>query len=171
MVTNIGAAARKEACLKAEDGQLKEIPNMSTSGEAWLPWPRGQWVLTSTEAKKDRTIVVHDVKGPAATVRAKLTTPAEKIKGFGGTLLLDKGEVRRITDKEVWALQGGAEDVWTKLLEEGFDATDLLTEIARQMPIYTAKWLVEWAERIRAGIQRRSLESIQTGTETRWTKI
>ena len=53
VVANVGAAARKEACLKAEDGQLKEIPNMSTSGEKWLPWPRGQWVLTGTGSKKD----------------------------------------------------------------------------------------------------------------------
>ena len=55
---------------------------------------------TGTGTKKDMTIVVHDVKGPAATIRAKLTTPAEKLKGFGGTLLLDKGEVRRITDRK-----------------------------------------------------------------------
>ena len=65
-------------------------------------------------------------------------------------LLLNRGEVR-ITDKEVWALHGGAEDDWTKLLEEGLDATDLLTEITRQMTICTATWLVGWAEQRCAG--------------------
>ena len=48
------SAARTEACLRTEDGQLEEVPDMSASGEAWASEPRERRMQTGTEACANR---------------------------------------------------------------------------------------------------------------------
>ena len=92
--------------------------------------------------------LVHSLEGAARTVR----WPGDELHGPGATLVRDAGaggaSVRRLSDAEVWSVQGGPSG-WEEF--EGRFGRDLLLRGAAQaLPPYTAGALVAWGARLRS---------------------
>ena len=151
-------------------------PAICTTGDHHLPRPIGH--LKSKDGKR---FVVHDVKGPACTPRW-LGAP---LAGPSATLIMCRGNpqaiVRRSTENEVWRLQGGKDDHYEKLRQEGRGEDILAGEVVKVMTPKAARAILfglhvsnpfreATTDEVRAGVCKDPEEDQAWASTLRWLR-
>ena len=118
------------------DGKVTVEPTIMTTGDPWLPHPAGHVYAEGTKH------LLHSDSGPACALIGK----EDKLKGYGGTLLLvDAGRARSLSAREVARIQGLNDPDYDKLLEE-FSLDTLHLSLAREPGWQVAMGLIGWVQ-------------------------